>query len=155
MKRAWIRLTGVAACLIAATILPGSIALAGDKEDYEAKSKQNDATIGVIAGVIDYLCPKIAPAGTEFCKGTDPVAKAVALANYIDEGKPVQNRQAADLFFDAVEQFKQHIPVREKAKAYAKSGDYKNAVGYEEFAYQYLVKTATQGLAAKNRVDGA
>ena len=59
----------------------------------------------------------------------------------------------SDQFADAVEQFKQHYPLRERAKDYAKKGDYSNAYGYEEYAFQYLVKTATHGIAAKNIVD--
>jgi hypothetical protein len=154
MKKTWIASAAIAVCLLAAYSLAGTVAFAGDKEDYLAKSKVNDDTIGVIVGVINYLCPKIAPADAAFCSNADPVAKAVALSTYIDEGKPVQNKLAADLFFDAVEQFKAHIPLRQKAKDYAKAGDYKNAFGYEEYAFQYLVKVATQGLLAKNRVDG-
>ena len=145
--------------LMAAGITAGLFFLAapvfaGDKEDYEAKVKQNDATIGVIAGVINYVCPKIAPANSPICATQDPVKKAVDLAKYIDEGKEVQSQPAADQFFDAVEQFKQHYPLRDRAKDYAKKADFKNAFGYEEYAFQYLVKTATHGIAAKNIVDG-
>jgi len=155
MKRISHLSTGLAAGLISAALLVGTFAFADEREDYRTKSKQNDDTIGVIVGVINYLCPKIAPADAAFCNDANPVAKALALAQYIDDGKPVQNKLAGDLFFDAVEQFKAHIPLREKAKEYAKNGDFKNAFGYEEFAFQYLVKVATQGLLAKNRVDGA
>ncbi len=128
--------------------------LAGDKEDYEAKVKQNDDTIGVIASVINGVCPKIAPPASPICATQDPVKKAVDLAKHIEDGKPVQSQIAADQFFDAVEQFKQHYPLREKARQYAKNGDFKNAFGYEEYAFQYLVKTATHGIAAKNIVEG-
>jgi hypothetical protein len=151
--------TSKQARLLAAGITAGMFLLAapvfaGDKEDYEAKVKQNDETIGVIAGVINYVCPKIAPAASPICGTQDPVKKAVDLAKHIDEGKPVQNQTAADQFSDAVEQFKQHYPLRERARDYAKKADFKNAFGYEEYAFQYLVKTATHGIAAKNIVDG-
>ncbi|MBI4084135.1 MAG: hypothetical protein HY423_16140 [Candidatus Lambdaproteobacteria bacterium] len=138
----------------AGLMLVGFAAQAGDKENYAAKVKENDATIGVIAGVINYVCPKIAPKGSAMCTTDDAVGKAVALATHIEEGKPVQNQRAADQFADAVEQFKQHIPLRQKAAQYAKNGDFRNAFGYEEFAFQYLVKTATQGINAKKMVDG-
>ena len=151
--------TSKQARLLAAGIAAGVFFLAapvfaGDKEDYEAKVKVNDETIGVIAGVINYVCPKIAPSGSAICDTQDPVKKAVDLAKYIDEGKPVQSQPAAEQFADAVDQFKQHYPLREKARDYAKKADFKNAFGYEEYAFQYLVKTATHGIAAKNILDG-
>jgi hypothetical protein len=149
-RQPWKRVVAFSAGLM----LVGFMAYAGDKEDYEAKFKQNDATIGVIAGVINYVCPKIAPEGSPMCSTDDAVGKAVALATHIEAGQPVQNQRAADQFVDAVEQFKQHIPLRQKARDYAKKGDFKNAFGYEEFAFQYLVKTATQGINAKKMVDG-
>jgi len=149
--------TGNAGMLVGLAIaglwLFGGAAWADDKEKYEAKVKENDATIGVIAGVINYVCPKIAPVDSKICETDDPVKKAVELAKHADEGKPVQSRPAADQFIDAVEQFKQHYPLRERARDYAKKGDFANAFGYEEYAWHYLVKTATHGIAAKNIVD--
>jgi hypothetical protein len=143
---------GAAALAAASLMLLAAPALAGDKESYEAKVKENDATIVVIAGVINEICPKIAPPGSALCNTQDAVKKAVELAKHIDEGKPVQSRTAADQFWDAVEQFKQHYPLRDKARDFAKKGDFKNAFGYEEYAFQYLVKAATHGIAAKNLV---
>ncbi len=35
------------------------------KLDYQAKVQQNDATIGIIAGVINYVCPRLVPASTQ------------------------------------------------------------------------------------------
>jgi len=144
----------LALTLVACALFFASSALAaGEKEKYEAKVKENNDTIGVIASVINYVCPKIAPADSKICDGDDPVKKAVALATHIDEGKPVQHKAAGDQFVDAVDHFKQHYPLRDKARDFAKKGDFANAYGYEEYAFQYLVKVATQGLLAKNMVD--
>ncbi len=142
------------ACLMVGLFLFAAPAWAGDKESYLAKVKENDATIGIIEGEIEYVCPKIAPVGSDLCGGTDTVAKAVKLAQHIEEEKPVQNQRAADQFLDAVEQFKEHYPQRAKAKELAAKGDYAGAFGYEEFAWQYLVKTASRGVFAKKMVDG-
>ena len=124
------------------------------KAKYEDKVKVNNDTIGVIAGVIEYVCPKIAPKGSNICDGKDTVGKAVKLATHIEKEGEVQNQDAADQFFDAVEQFKGHFEPRQKAAEYAKKGDFKNAFGYEEYAWQYLVKCASRGIFAKKMVDG-
>jgi hypothetical protein len=64
------------------------------------------------------------------------------------------NKKAALQFWDAVEQFKQHYPWREKAKGYADKGAWQDAFLNEEMAWQYLVKCASRGIFAKKIVDG-
>jgi len=56
------------------------------KANYTAKVKQNDATIGVIAGVINYVCPKLIPASsvTTICNPEDPVGSAVGIQKYME-----------------------------------------------------------------------
>ena len=134
---------------------------------YQEKVKQNDATIGVIAGVINYVCPKLVPASTKICNPDDPVASAVGVQTYMEQNwdkeeddiedaemPELLNKKAALQFWDAVEQFKQHYPWREKAKKAAGQNDWYNAFLNEEMAWQYLVKCASRGIFAKKIVDG-
>ena len=96
---------------------------------YQEKVKQNDGTIGVIAGVINYVCPKLVPASTNICNPDDPVGSAVGVQKYMEQNwdkeeddiedaamPELLNKKAALQFWDAVEQFKQHYPWREKRK---------------------------------------
>lgn len=136
------------------------------KANYQAKIKQNDATIGVIAGVINYVCPKLVPASTKICNPKDPVSSAVGIQKYmeqfwdkeeddIEDAKMPEllHKGAAFQFWDAVEQFKMHFPYREKAKKLAAQGKWQDALLNEEMAFQYLVKTASRGIFAKKMVD--
>ncbi len=139
------------------------------KANYEAKVKQNDATIGVIAGVINYVCPKLIPAASAgtICNAKDPVGSAVGVQKYMEKNwdkeeddiedakmPELLNKTAALQFWDAVEQFKLHFPYREKAKKAAEAGDMPLALNNEEMAWQYLVKCASRGIFAKKIVDG-
>ncbi|MBF0239072.1 MAG: hypothetical protein HQM12_15340 [SAR324 cluster bacterium] len=141
------------------------------KGKYEDKVKENDATIGVIAGVINYVCPKLVDASTKICNAKDPVGSAVGIQKQmgdIDELDAMDNKEqaaflkkqkilhvdAAMQFWDAVEQFKQHYPLRAKAQELAKAGKYQDALLNEEMAWQYLVKTASRGIFAQKMVDG-
>jgi len=137
------------------------------KANFEAKVKQNDATIGVIAGVINYVCPKLVPASTQICNAKDPVGSAVGVQKYMEQNwdkeeddiedakmPELLNKTAALQFWDAVEQFKLHFPYRAKAKDAAGKGDWYNAFLNEEMAWQYLVKCASRGIFAKKIVDG-
>ena len=134
---------------------------------YQEKVKQNDGTIGVIAGVINYVCPKLVPASTNICNPDDPVGSAVGVQKYMEQNwdkeeddiedadmPELLNKKAAMQFWDAVEQFKQHYPWREKAKKAAGQNDWYNAFLNEEMAWQYLVKCASRGIFAKKIVDG-
>ena len=134
---------------------------------YQEKVKQNDDTIGVIAGVINYVCPRLVPASTNICNPDDPVASAVGVQKYMEQNwdkeeddiedadmPELLNKKAALQFWDAVEQFKQHYPWREKAKNAAGQDDWYNAFLNEEMAWQYLVKCASRGIFAKKIVDG-
>ena len=134
---------------------------------YQEKVKQNDGTIGVIAGVINYVCPKLVPASTNICNPDDPVGSAVGVQKYMEQNwdkeeddiedadmPELLNKKAALQFWDAVEQFKQHYPWREKAKKAAGQNDWYNAFLNEEMAWQYLVKCASRGIFAKKIVDG-
>jgi hypothetical protein len=134
---------------------------------YQEKVKQNDDTIGVIAGVINYVCPRLVPASTKICNPDDPVASAVGVQKYMEQNwdkeeddiedadmPELLNKKAALQFWDAVEQFKQHYPWREKAKNAAGQDDWYNAFLNEEMAWQYLVKCASRGIFAKKIVDG-
>ena len=134
---------------------------------YQEKVKQNDGTIGVIAGVINYVCPKLVHASTNICNPDDPVGSAVGVQKYMEQNwdkeeddiedaemPELLNKKAALQFWDAVEQFKQHYPWREKAKKAAEQNDWYNAFLNEEMAWQYLVKCASRGIFAKKIVDG-
>jgi hypothetical protein len=154
--------------LIAFLCLAGSVTAEQNyKLDYQEKVKQNDATIGVIAGVINYVCPKLVPASTKICNPDDPVGSAVGVQKYMEQNwdkeeddiedaemPELLNKKAAFQFWDAVEQFKLHFPYREKAKKAAEQGNWQDALLNEEMAWQYLVKCASRGIFAKKIVDG-
>lgn len=137
------------------------------KLKYQEKVKQNDDTIAIIAGVINYVCPKLVPASTKICNPDDPVGSAVGVQKYMEQNwdkeeediedaemPELLNKKAALQFWDAVEQFKQHFPYREKAKKAAEQGRLNDAFLNEEMAWQYLVKCASRGIFAKKIVDG-
>ncbi len=139
------------------------------KANYEAKVKQNDDTIGVIAGVINYVCPKLIPpmSADKICNEKDPVGSAVGVQKYMEtnwdkeeddiedaEMPELLNKTAALQFWDAVEQFKPHFGYREKAKELAGKQEWHDAFLNEEMAFQYLVKCASRGIFAKKIVDG-
>ncbi len=136
------------------------------KANYAAKVKQNNDTIGVIAGVINYVCPKLVPNAGKICNPKDPVGSAVGVQKYmekdwnkeeddIEDNLPeLLNEDAALQFWDAVEQFKQHFSYREKAKKLAAQKKWQDAFLNEEMAFQYLVKCANRGIFAKKLVDG-
>ncbi|MBF0290125.1 MAG: hypothetical protein HQM14_20095 [SAR324 cluster bacterium] len=148
-----------------------SLSLADGKKSYEDKVKVNDETIGVIAGVINYICPKLVDASTNICNPKDPVGSAVGIQKQMGDiedldmldreeladelaEKKIIHVEASMQFYDAVEQFKLHYPLREKAKKAAEQGDWSSAAVSEEMAWQYLVKTASRGIFAKKMVDG-
>jgi len=154
--------------LIAFLCLAGSVTAEQNyKLDYQAKVKQNDGTIGIIAGVINYVCPRLVPASTKICNPDDPVGSAVGVQKYMEQNwdkeeddiedaemPELLNQKAALQFWDAVEQFKLHYPWREKAKKAAEQDDWQDALLNEEMAWQYLVKCASRGIFAKKIVDG-
>jgi hypothetical protein len=154
--------------LIAFLCLAGNVTAAENyKLKYQEKVKQNDATIGIIAGVINYVCPRLVPASTKICNPDDPVGSAVGVKKYMEQNwdkeeddiedaemPELLNKKAALQFWDAVEQFKLHYPYREKAKKAAEKGDWYDAFLNEEMAWQYLVKCASRGIFAKKIVDG-
>ncbi len=154
--------------LIAFLCLAGSVTAEQNyKLDYQAKVKQNDGTIGIIAGVINYVCPRLVPASTKICNPDDPVGSAVGVQKYMEQNwdkeeddiedaemPELLNKKAALQFWDAVEQFKLHFPYRAKAKEAAEQGDWQDALLNEEMAWQYLVKCASRGIFAKKIVDG-
>ena len=154
--------------LIAFLCLAGNVTAEQNyKLDYQAKVQQNDATIGIIAGVINYVCPRLVPASTKICNPDDPVGSAVGVQKYMEQNwdkeeddiedaemPELLNKKAALQFWDAVEQFKLHFPYREKAKEAAAQGDWQDALLNEEMAWQYLVKCASRGIFAKKIVDG-
>jgi hypothetical protein len=154
--------------LIAFLCLAGNITAAENYEmKYQEKVTQNDSTIGIIAGVINYVCPKLVPTSTKICNPDDPVGSAVGVQKYMEQNwdkeeddiedarmPELLNKKAALQFWDAVEQFKQHYPYREKAKKAADQGNWYDAFLNEEMAWQYLVKCASRGIFAKKIVDG-
>jgi len=170
MKKKSMKLITSLFTLVALLGLVGSVMADEDyKANYAAKVKQNDATIGIIAGVINYVCPKLIPAASagKICNAKDPVGSAVGVQKYmetnwnkdeddIEDAKMPEllNKTAALQFWDAVEQFKQHFPYRAKAKEAAAKGDMYNAFLNEEMAWQYLVKCASRGIFSKKIVDG-
>ncbi|MFH2130096.1 MAG: hypothetical protein ABIK68_06955 [bacterium] len=134
---------------------------------YQAKVKQNDGTIAIIAGVINYVCPRLVPESTKICNPSDPVGSAVGVQKYmekdwnkaeddIEDAKMPEllNKKAALQFWDAVEQFKEHYPYRAKARKLAEEGKWQDAFLNEEMAWQYLVKCASRGIFSKKIVDG-
>jgi len=156
--------------LIAFLCMAGNVTAAEDyKADYEAKVKVNNDTIAIIGGVINYVCPKLIPAGSagKICNAKDPVGSAVAVQKYMEQNwkkddediedaklPELLNKKAAMQFWDAVEQFKAHFPYREKAKKAAAAGKWQEAFLNEEMAWQYLVKCASRGMFAQKIVDG-
>ncbi len=154
--------------LIAFLCLAGNVTAEQDYMlDYQAKVKQNDGTIGIIAGVINYVCPRLVPASTKICNPDDPVGSAVGVQKYMEQNwdkeeddiedadmPELLNKKAALQFWDAVEQFKLHFPYRAKAKEAAAQGKWQDALLNEEMAWQYLVKCASRGIFAKKIVDG-
>ncbi len=162
-------LTAVLILLLLAVLTPPVYADA--KAKYQEKVGVNDATIGVIAGVINYVCPKLVDPSLGICNAADPVGSAVGvqkqmgdldeldeldsdeLAEELAERK-ILHVDAAMQFYDAVEQFKLHYPLRATAKKLATEGDWDGAFLNEEMAWQYLVKTASRGIFAKKMVDG-
>jgi len=168
MKTNIMKLISLLFTLMALLCLVGNVTAAENyKANYEAKVKQNDGTIGVIAGVINYVCPKLVPASTKTCNAEDPVGSAVGVQKYMEQNwdkeeddiedaemPELLNKKAALQFWDAVEQFKLHYPYREKATKAAEKGDWYNAFLNEEMAWQYLVKCASRGIFAKKIVDG-
>jgi hypothetical protein len=154
--------------LIAFLCLAGSVTAEQNyKLDYQEKVKQNDATIGIIAGVINYVCPRLVPASTKICNPDDPVGSAVGVQKYMEQNwdkeeddiedaqmPELLNKKAALQFWDAVEQFKLHYPYREKAAKAAEKDEWQDAFLNEEMAWQYLVKCASRGIFAKKIVDG-
>ena len=168
MKTNHMKLVASFLMLIAFLCLVGNVTAAENYElKYQEKVKQNDGTIGVIAGVINYVCPKLVPTSTKICNPDDPVASAVGVQKYMEQNwdkeeddiedaqmPELLNKKAALQFWDAVEQFKLHYPYREKAKKAAEQDDWYNAFLNEEMAWQYLVKCASRGIFAKKIVDG-
>jgi len=107
------------------------------------------------------------PASTKICNADDPVGSAVGVQKYMEQNwnkeeddiedaemPELLNKKAALQFWDAVEQFKQHYPYREKAKKAAEESQWNDAFLNEEMAWQYLVKCASRGIFAKKIVDG-
>jgi hypothetical protein len=168
MKTNIMKLVSSFITLIAFLCLAGNVTAAENYElKYQEKVKQNDGTIGIIAGVINYVCPRLVPASTKICNPDDPVGSAVGVQKYMEQNwdkeeddiedaemPELLNKKAALQFWDAVEQFKQHYPWREKAKGYAGKAEWQEAFLNEEMAWQYLVKCASRGIFAKKIVDG-
>ncbi len=154
--------------LIAFLCLAGNVTAEQNyKLDYQAKVKQNDGTIGIIDGVINYVCPRLVPASTQICNPDDPVGSAVGVQKYMEQNwdkeeddiedadmPELLNKKAALQFWDAVEQFKLHYPYRAKALKASEQGEWQDALLNEEMAWQYLVKCASRGIFAKKIVDG-
>ncbi len=168
MKTNLIKLVLSFFALIAFLCLTGNVTAGEDYElKYQEKVKQNDGTIGIIAGVINYVCPRLVPASTNICNPDDPVGSAVGVQKYMEQNwdkeeddiedakmPELLNKKAALQFWDAVEQFKLHFPYRAKAKEAAEQGNWQDALLNEEMAWQYLVKCASRGIFAKKIVDG-
>ena len=168
MKTNLMKLVASFFTLIGLLCLAGNVGAAEDyKLKYQEKVKQNDGTIGVIAGVINYVCPRLVPTSTKICNPDDPVGSAVGVQTYMEQNwdkeeddiedakmPELLNQKAAFQFWDAVEQFKQHYPYREKGKKASEKGEWQDAFLNEEMAWQYLVKCASRGIFAKKIVDG-
>jgi len=167
MKKSSLKFLSIMLVGMIALFFAGTLAAEDFKLSYQAKVKQNDGTIAIIAGVINYICPRLVPSSTNICNPNDPVASAVGVQKYMEKNwnkddediedakmPELLNRTAALQFWDAVEQFKQHYPYREKAGKLAEQGQWEDAFLNEEMAWQYLVKCASRGIFAKKIVDG-
>ena len=76
--------------ILVAFVFSSMTAFAGKvdhKANYEKKVKVNDETIGVIAGVINYVCPKLVDSSTNICDTKDPVTSAVKFQEQLLGGK--------------------------------------------------------------------
>ena len=137
-------------------------ALAFNKADYQKKVKTNDYYVGVVAAVVNILCPKLVN-DTKICNPKDPVGSAVAIQTVMmggvkdiddredeDIAKVVTNLDAAMQFYDAVEQFKGFLQYKGVAGKFAKKRRWTDATMAEEQAWQHIVKTASRAkFAAK------
>lgn len=124
------------------------------KVKYDEKIKVNNDAIEVISDLLSYVCPKIIPATAKICDKKNQVGSAVKAYRYIKDDNNVLHENAANQLYDAVEQFKEHMPLREIAKESAANREWKKAFLTEEFAFQYLVKAASRVIFAKKMVDG-
>ncbi|PCI25197.1 MAG: hypothetical protein COB67_11055 [SAR324 cluster bacterium] len=144
---------------LASLVMSGS-AMAYTKADYEKKVKTNEFYVGVVAAVINGLCPKLV-VDASVCNPKDPVGTAVGIQNVMLHGEEdiddvdedlieqsVHNIDAAFQFYDAVEQFKGFLGQKADNAKYAAAGDWKNATIGEEQAWQYIVKTASRSAFA-------
>ena len=167
MKKHTFKLMSIFLTMIMMLCFTGVLSAENYKLDYQAKVKQNDGTIAIIAGVINYICPRLVPGKTKICNPNDPVGSAVGVQKYMEqywdkEEDDIEDARMPELlskrgalqFWDAVEQFKLHFPYRAKAKKLAAQGQWYDAFLNEEMAWQFLVKCASRGIFAKKIVDG-
>jgi hypothetical protein len=169
MKKNMMKLISLSFALVAFLCLAGNVTAQDYKANYEAKVTQNNDTIAIIGGVINHVCPKLIPAANagNICNEKDPVGSAVGVQKYMEQNwnkeeediedaklPELLNKKAALQFWDAVEQFKHHLPYREIAKKEAEAGKWQEAFLNEEMAWQYLVKCASRGIFAKKIADG-
>lgn len=166
MKTAIQKTATLCLILLFGLLFAGTVTAEDYKANYMAKKQQNDATIGVIAGVINHVCPKLVPASTNICNAKDPVGSAVGVQKYMGQNWDAEEDdiEDADLpellhldaalqFWDAVEQFKLHFPYRKTAADLAAKAKWEDAFLNEEMAFQYLVKCASRGIFAQKMVD--
>ncbi len=136
------------------------------KADYDKKVATNNFYVGVVAAVINNLCPNLVPDYKQkICNTKDPVGSAVAIQNHMlgsaedidDVDEDVLEGKVADLdaafqFFDAVEQFKPFLGLGADEAAAAKAEDWEKAVITAELRWQYIVKVASRAAFAAKMV---
>lgn len=134
------------------------------KADYEKKVATNVFYVGVVAAVINGLCPNLVK-DSSICNTKDPVGSAIAIQTVMLSGQEdiddvdedviaakVYSVDAAFQFYDAVEQFKLFLGQKADNAKYAKAGDWQNATIGEEQAWQYIVKVASRAAFAAKMV---
>jgi hypothetical protein len=151
---------------IVSMVLGGSVVADSKytKADYEKKVKTNDFYVGVVAAVINGLCPKLVK-DKSVCNDKKPVETAVAIQKVMLSGKQdvddvdedvlaakFNSVDAAFQFYDAVEQFKLFLGQKTENGKYAKAKNWKKATIGEEQAWQYIVKVASRAAFAAKMV---
>ncbi len=150
-----------------ASLIFGGSAMADEgytKAQYDKKVATNNFYVGVVAAVINSLCPKLVK-DSSICNTKDPVGTAVGIQTLMLSGEEdvddveedviaskFNSVDAAFQFFDAVEQFKPFLGLAKDEKAAADAKDWKTATITAELRWQYIVKVASRAAFAAKMV---
>lgn len=97
------------------------------KASYQEKVKVNDATIGVIAGVINYVCPKLVDPSLGICNPADPVGSAVGIQKQMGDLDELDELDADELAEELAERKILHVAAAMQRNA-ARKEDRKSVV---------------------------